>query len=69
MDNAAGDGARIALLNRDKRVEANQIARQVEYVEPTAEPDFNREFVQAMYFPHLKGRLPERVDRSQRGRI
>jgi len=52
-------------------VEANQIARQVEYVEPTAEPDFNREFVQAMYFPHmkdefphLKGRLPERVDRS-----
>jgi len=71
VGNAAGDGARIALLNQDKRVEANQIARQVEYVELTVEPDFEREFVQAMYFPHMKDEfprlkdcLPERVSRS-----
>ena len=71
VGNAAGDGARIALLNRDKRVEANEIARQVEYVELTVEKDFEREFAQAMYFPHmkdefphLKDHLPETVTRS-----
>jgi uncharacterized 2Fe-2S/4Fe-4S cluster protein (DUF4445 family) len=58
VGNAAGDGARMALLNRDKRVEANQIARQVEYVELTVEGDFEREFAQAMYFPHMKDEFP-----------
>ena len=35
VGNAAGDGARIALLNRDKRREAEEMARQVEYLELT----------------------------------
>ena len=50
VGNAAGDGARIALLNINKREEANKIAREVEYIELAAEPDFEREFVQAMRF-------------------
>jgi uncharacterized 2Fe-2S/4Fe-4S cluster protein (DUF4445 family) len=54
VGNAAGDGARLALLNSDKRTEANQIARQVEYVELTVEPGFERGFAEAMYFPHMK---------------
>ena len=58
VGNAAGDGARIALLNVDKRREANEIARQVEYIELTTEPDFETEFMQAMYFPHLKDPFP-----------
>jgi uncharacterized 2Fe-2S/4Fe-4S cluster protein (DUF4445 family) len=62
VGNAAGDGARIALLNRDKRIEANQIARQVEYVELTVEGDFEREFAQAMYFPHMKDEFPHLKD-------
>ncbi len=62
VGNAAGDGARIALLNRDKRVEANVIARQVEYVELTVEGDFEREFAQAMYFPHMKDEFPHLKD-------
>ncbi len=33
VGNAAGDGARLALLNRDKRAEADEIARKVEYME------------------------------------
>ncbi|TKJ28669.1 MAG: ferredoxin [Chloroflexi bacterium B3_Chlor] len=71
VGNAAGDGARMALLNREKRVEANQIAREVEYVELTVEEGFERDFAEAMYFPHMKDRfphlkdlLPERVSRS-----
>lgn len=58
VGNAAGDGARIALLNREKRSEANKIARQVEYVELTVEPDFEKEFVQAMHFPHMRDPFP-----------
>jgi uncharacterized 2Fe-2S/4Fe-4S cluster protein (DUF4445 family) len=58
VGNAAGDGARIALLNVDKRKEANEVARRVEYVELTVEKAFEREFAQAMYFPHMKDEFP-----------
>jgi uncharacterized 2Fe-2S/4Fe-4S cluster protein (DUF4445 family) len=49
--NSAGEGARLALLNTDKRQEAADIARQIEYMELSLEPDFQKEFVQAMIFP------------------
>lgn len=58
VGNAAGDGARIALLNVDKRTEAKEVARQVEYVELALEPDFERLFSQAMWFPHMKDDFP-----------
>jgi len=58
VGNAAGDGARIALLNTDKRAEADEVACQVEYVELTVEPDFEREFSAAMHFPHMRDRFP-----------
>jgi uncharacterized 2Fe-2S/4Fe-4S cluster protein (DUF4445 family) len=58
VGNAAGDGARIALLNREKRREAEEIARQVEYLELTVESDFQQHFVEAMYFPHMKDPFP-----------
>jgi len=54
VGNAAGDGARIALLNVDKRTEADEMARQVEYIELTVEPDFDTIFGQAMWLPHMK---------------
>lgn len=58
VGNAAGDGARIALLNRDKRVEAEEIARKVEYLELTIDPDFQNEFMDAMAFPHGRDPFP-----------
>ncbi len=58
VGNAAGDGARIALLNVGKRKKASEIARQVEYVELTVEEDFEKQFAQAMYFPHMKDDFP-----------
>jgi len=58
VGNAAGDGARIALLNIDKRKEADKIARKVEYIELTVEPEFEAQFAQAMYFPHMKDTFP-----------
>ena len=58
VGNAAGDGARIALLNMDKRSEANEWARQVEYLELTLEEDFDKCFAQAMWLPHMKDKFP-----------
>jgi len=58
VGNAAGDGARIALLNVDKRVEADKRAREVEYLELTVEQDFEKVFTEAMWFPHMKDRFP-----------
>jgi uncharacterized 2Fe-2S/4Fe-4S cluster protein (DUF4445 family) len=54
VGNAAGDGARMALLNIDKRREADWIARKVEYIELTLEPDFDKIFAEAMWIPHKK---------------
>ncbi|MCL5238784.1 MAG: ASKHA domain-containing protein [Nitrospirae bacterium] len=71
IGNAAGDGARIALLNVDRRREANEIARKVEYVELALEEDFNDRFGEAMQFPHmfdefphLKGILPGKAQEA-----
>jgi len=58
VGNAAGDGARMALLNIDKRREADEIAREVEYLELTLEPGFERIFMEAMWIPHMKDTFP-----------
>jgi uncharacterized 2Fe-2S/4Fe-4S cluster protein (DUF4445 family) len=58
VGNAAGDGARIALLNKGKRKEANRIARQVEYVELTIEESFQDEYVAALHIPHARDAFP-----------
>ncbi|MDP7355451.1 MAG: ASKHA domain-containing protein [Desulfobacterales bacterium] len=53
VGNAAGDGCRSALLNREKRKEANWVSRNVEYIELTVEKDFQNEFMAAMHLPHM----------------
>ncbi|HWR58113.1 MAG TPA: ASKHA domain-containing protein [Thermodesulfovibrionales bacterium] len=58
VGNAAGDGARMALLNRGKRVEANERARWVEFIEIATDPSFEKEFMQAMHIPHMKDKFP-----------
>ena len=54
VGNAAGDGARIALLNVGKRREAASVARQVEFVETAIEPDFQEKFMDAIAIPHAR---------------
>ncbi len=53
VGNAAGVGARIALISREKRAEANEIARKVDHIKLAVHPDFEKEFSMAMYFPHM----------------
>lgn len=51
IGNAAGVGAQLALLSAPLRQQAERIARQVEYVELSATPEFTEVFMEEMYFP------------------
>jgi uncharacterized 2Fe-2S/4Fe-4S cluster protein (DUF4445 family) len=73
VGNAAGDGARFALLNQDLRRKAAELVRWVRHISTPMEPSFQDEFVAALDLPHasdafptLKGILPEA---SRNGRI
>lgn len=50
--NAAGTGARIALLNRDARDDIEKIVRSIQKIETAVEPRFQEHFVEAMAIPH-----------------
>ena len=78
-NNAAGTGARIALLNRASRDEVERRARTIEKIETAIDPNFQRHFVEAMGIPHSTQPnpelskvidLPEKTDtqRAPRGR-
>jgi uncharacterized 2Fe-2S/4Fe-4S cluster protein (DUF4445 family) len=69
VGNAAGTGARMALLNKGYRHEIEQTVRVIEKIETALEPKFQEHFVYAMAlpnkvdpFPHLSAAvaLPER---------
>ncbi|HHY56287.1 MAG TPA: DUF4445 domain-containing protein [Chloroflexi bacterium] len=62
VGNAAGDGARIALLNRAKRCEAMELAHSVRYVETAVAQDFQDEFVSAIHIPHASDPYPHLAD-------
>ena len=49
VGNAAGMGARLALLSTTQRAQSLEIARRAEYVELTNERNFATEFARAMY--------------------
>ena len=50
--NAAGTGARIALLDSTSRTAIEDIVRRVEKIETAIEPRFQAHFVEAMAIPH-----------------
>lgn len=50
--NAAGTGARIALLSRKARREIEEVVRRVQKVETATEPRFQEHFINAMAIPH-----------------
>ena len=57
--NAAGTGARIALLNEESRAEIEQVVRNVEKIETAVEPNFQQLFIDAMAFPNKVDAFPE----------
>ncbi|MEL6523836.1 MAG: ASKHA domain-containing protein, partial [Pseudomonadota bacterium] len=57
--NAAGTGARIALLNRTARAEIEQTVGQIIKIETAVEPRFQEHFVNANALPHATDSFPE----------
>ena len=58
VGNAAGDGARIALLNVEKRREIESVTRRVERFELPTDPEFQNQFMLATSFPHMSEPFP-----------
>ena len=72
VGNAAGNGARIALLDRNARQEIEQAVRRVQKVETAVEPRFQEHFVEAMAIPHRTDPYPElarAVDLPKPGKV
>ena len=56
--NAAGTGARIALLDNASRKTIEELVRKVEKIETAIEPKFQAHFVEAMGIPHSTAAYP-----------
>ena len=56
--NAAGTGARIALLDSRSRPTIEALVRRVEKIETAIEPRFQEHFVEAMSIPHKTADYP-----------
>jgi len=56
--NAAGTGARIALLDNASRATVEELVRKVEKIETAIEPKFQTHFVEAMGIPHSTAAYP-----------
>ncbi len=63
VGNAAGYGAKMALLNRDYRREVEETVRKIEKIETALEPDFQRHFVNAMAMPNKVDSFPNLAKR------
>ena len=57
--NAAGTGARIALLDRKARPEIEDVVRRIQKIETAVAPRFQEHFVEAMAIPHKSAPYPE----------
>ncbi|MBT3789153.1 MAG: DUF4445 domain-containing protein [Alphaproteobacteria bacterium] len=57
--NAAGTGARIALLNATARTEIEAVVKRVEKIETAVAPSFQAWFVDALAIPHASDDYPE----------
>ena len=57
-NNAAGTGARIALLNKASRKEIESRTRSIEKIETAIDENFQRHFVEAMGIPHTTHEFP-----------
>ena len=51
VGNAAGEGAKLALLNKEELARAERLARHMEFLELAALPEFQDQFVDELEFP------------------
>ena len=65
VGNAAGAGARMALLNRDHRREIEATVRKIVKIETALEPKFQEHFVNAMALPNKTEPFPKLAEAVQ----
>lgn len=53
VGNSAGDGAWLALVNRERRQEARDLLQRIERIELPAQSGFQDQFMLALHFPHM----------------
>ncbi|MFW9770956.1 MAG: ASKHA domain-containing protein [Candidatus Thorarchaeota archaeon] len=53
IGNAAGTGAKNCLINKALRTKAQNLLKNINYVEIALEKNFQKEYAEAMYFPHM----------------
>ena len=53
VGNAAGEGAKLALLNKEELKRAERLARHTEFLELAALPEFQDQFVDELEFPEI----------------
>ena len=53
IGNAAGIGAQNCLLNKELRNKAENLLKNIKYIEIATKQEFQKEYAEAMYFPHL----------------
>lgn len=59
VGNIAGSGGRMVLLSKKLRAKADIIANETNYIELASDPSFEKEFINALWFPHReKKRFP-----------
>ena len=71
VGNIAGTGSRMCLISKEEREYAEKIATTVKYHELAADKDFQKEYIDALYFPHKNlDKYPDTADLLRRlGRI
>ncbi|MHA2129113.1 MAG: ASKHA domain-containing protein, partial [Promethearchaeota archaeon] len=53
IGNAAGIGAQYSLMNSKLRYKAEHLLKKIKYIEIAIKEEFQKEYAEAMYFPHL----------------
>ncbi|MBC8498453.1 DUF4445 domain-containing protein [Candidatus Bathyarchaeota archaeon] len=65
--NLAGTGARMTLMSAEMREYAEEISSKVKYYELAADKDFQKEYINSLYFPHADlTKYPETVELLRR---
>lgn len=64
VGNAAGMGAKLALISTSKRAEAKRIASRIHYVELSNAPHFQEMFIQASYLGHYQAKQNKEKERK-----
>ncbi|MHC1567385.1 MAG: ASKHA domain-containing protein [Candidatus Syntropharchaeia archaeon] len=68
VGNAAGSGAKMALISKEEREKAEYIAKNARYIELATQPEFTNEYMKSNYFPYADPRRYPEVTKMLKDR-